>query len=87
MTAKRFLQSLAVSTYRLIETQSETAYDESFCFQGNSLAELLQHMMNKGLEFAQPEPSDEDSYRRLFSSVRALYLKAVPKPEEKRLGK
>ena len=62
----------------MIETQSEVAFDASYRFQGDSVAQLLQHMMNKGLEFAPPEPGDEAVYRRVFSAVRALYLKTVP---------
>jgi hypothetical protein len=82
LTSKRFLQSLALATCRLIETQSEVAFDESYRFQGENLAALLQHMMTKGLEFAPPEGGDEGTYRYLFQAIRALYLKAVPKPAE-----
>jgi hypothetical protein len=80
LTAKRYLQSLALATYRLIESGSEVAFDDSYRFQGDTLADLLQHMMTKGLEFASPEPGDESTYRHLFGAVRALYLKAVPEP-------
>ncbi len=83
LTSKRFLQSLALATCRLIETQSESAFDESYRFKGENLAELLQHMMTKGLEFAPPEAGDEGTYRYLFSAVRTLYLKTVPKPDDK----
>jgi hypothetical protein len=83
LTSKRFLQSLALSTCRLIETESEVAFDESYRFKGEKLTDLLQHMMTKGLEFAPPEAGDEGTYRYLFGAIRTLYLKAVPKPAEK----
>lgn len=76
--AQRYLQSLALSTYRLIETQNRTAFDDSLRFRGNSVAELLQHMTSKGLEFAKPEPGGEGTYRKLFDVVRSLYMEAVP---------
>jgi len=78
LAAKRYIQSLAVGAYRLIQTQAEGAFDDSYRFRGDTVAALLQHMLNKGLEFAPPEPGDEATYRHLFGVVRALYLQAVP---------
>jgi hypothetical protein len=77
-TSKRYLPSLAMSTYRLIETQNQTAFDETYRFRGGTIGELLQHMMNKGMSFAKPEPGDEATYRKLFVTIRTLYLKIVP---------
>lgn len=82
--AKRYVQALAVGTYRLIQTQAEAAFDDSFRFRGDTVAALLEHMLTKGLEFAPPEPGDEAIYRRLFGIVRALYLEAVPNAEGRR---
>jgi len=79
-TSKMYLQTLALATVRLIETQSEIAFDDSYRFQGNNLVELLQHLMKKGLEFAPAEPGDEATYKHVFRAVRALYLKAIPDP-------
>jgi hypothetical protein len=80
LSGKRYLQSLAVSTYRLIETQSSATFDDSYRFRGKTVGELLQHLMSKGLEFAPPEAGGEAVYRKLFSTVRAFYLKLVPEP-------
>ncbi|HVC94125.1 MAG TPA: hypothetical protein VND64_10570, partial [Pirellulales bacterium] len=41
LAAKRYVQSLALSTFRLIETQRPLAADESFCFNGKTVGELL----------------------------------------------
>ena len=80
--AERFLRSLALSTFRLIETNSELAFDKSYRFQGDSVAELLRHLMSKGLEFAPGEKGDEGVYRRLYDCVRGYYLKFVPDPNK-----
>ncbi|MGH7134653.1 MAG: hypothetical protein ACREHD_02875, partial [Pirellulales bacterium] len=61
--AQRFLRSLAMSTFRLIETNSSLAFDKSYRFQGDSVAELLQHLMSKGLEFAPAEKGGELIYK------------------------
>ena len=83
LVSKRYLQSLALATYRLIEAQSAAAFDDSYRFQGATLVELLQHLMTKGLEFAPPETGDEGTYRYLFGAVRTLYLQVVPDPGAK----
>lgn len=82
VAAERFLRSLAMSTYRLIETHSSLAFDRSFRFQGQSVGELLQHMVSKGLEFAPAEPGGEAVYRKLYYGVRTFYERLVPKPEK-----
>lgn len=81
LSAKRYLQTLAVSTYRLIETDNPAAFDDSYRFRGKTIGDLLQHMMSKGLEFAPPEAGGEVVYRKLFNTVRTFYLRLVPKPE------
>lgn len=78
LTSKRYLQSLAVATYRLIETQNQTAFDDSYRFRGSTIGELLQHMLNKGMLFAKAEPGGEGTYQKLYISVRTLYLEALP---------
>lgn len=78
ITAQRCLRSLAMSTFRLLEMQSASAFNDSYRFQGKSVAELLQHMTSKGLEFAPPEPGGEIAYRKLYNSIRNTYLRLVP---------
>ena len=82
LSAKRYLQTLAVSTYRLVETDNPAAFDDSYRFRGKTVGDLLQHMMSKGLEFAPAEAGGEPVYQKLFGSVRAFYLRLVPKPGE-----
>jgi hypothetical protein len=43
LAAKRYLQTLAVSTYRPIETDNRAAFDDSYRFRGKTIGELLQH--------------------------------------------
>jgi len=78
LSSKRFLQALALSTYRLIESESEIAFDESYRFSGTSVGQLIQHMLSHSLQFAPPEVGDEGAYLRTFVAIRTLYLKAVP---------
>jgi hypothetical protein len=78
-TAKCFVESLAVQTFRMFETESTAAYDGSFRFEGKTVGELLQHMMSKGLQFAPARPGGEPTYELLYNSVRGFYLDLVPK--------
>ncbi|HEX7377485.1 MAG TPA: hypothetical protein VF278_10250 [Pirellulales bacterium] len=80
--ADNFLRSLATSTFRLIATNSNVAFDQSYRFKGDSVADLLRHLMSKGLEFAPCEKGGEAVYRNLYNCVRGYYLDLVPKPDE-----
>lgn len=80
--AQNCLRSLALSTYRLIETESALAFDRSFRFQGKSVSDLLQHVAGKGLEFAPAAPGGEATYQKLFTCVRGYYLELVPDPSK-----
>lgn len=82
VAGEQFLRSLAMSTFRLIETDSALAFDKSYRFQGESVAELLRHLMSKGLELAPCEKGGEPVYRRLYTSVRGYYMQLVPKANE-----
>lgn len=70
---RRCLQSLALNVYRAIETNNHQAFDGSYRFEGNSVADLVHHMRTYGLEFAPPEAGDEGAYRELFFSLRTIY--------------
>ncbi len=78
-----FLRSLDKSTYRLIKTQGTAAFDESYRFQGKNVGELLQHLVQKGLEFAPAEPGGEVVYRKVYDCMRTFYLQLVPEAGEK----
>jgi serine/threonine protein kinase len=82
LAGKRFVQSLAESTFRLIETNSALAFDDSYRFRGKNVAELMQHLMSRGLQFARPEKGGEPTYRKLYDSIRGFYLKIVPFPNQ-----
>ena len=86
-SAKRYLQTLADATFRLIDTRSDVAFDPTYKFSGASVGELIQHMMNRGLEFAPPEVGDESTYRKLYPMFRQIYLKEVPKSSSASTGK
>lgn len=78
LAAKRYIQSIAMSTYRMLELGKDSVAGDSRKFKGKTVVELLQHMMSQGLEFAAPEPGDEGTYRKMFSLIRSIYLKANP---------
>ncbi|HEX4149969.1 MAG TPA: hypothetical protein VHY20_13315, partial [Pirellulales bacterium] len=59
VAGKHFLQSLAMSVYRAIETNDQRAFDGSYRFEGKCVAELLGHMYQYGLEYGGPETGDE----------------------------
>jgi hypothetical protein len=78
---KRYLQSLAASVLRLIETNDARVFDGSYVFEGDSVVDLVQHMCRYGLEFAPPEPGDEATYRKLFFAMRGVYRSTAPEAE------
>lgn len=80
--ARSFLESLAVQTFLLVETQDTAAFDGSYNFHGKTVAELLQHMIGKGLEFAPAPTGGESTYRTLYACVRGFYLELVPEPAD-----
>jgi len=73
LASKHFLQSLAASVYRLIETNDARVFDGSYRFVGDSAVDLVNHLTRYGLQFAPPEPGDEGTYRKLFFALRAIY--------------
>ena len=73
-SAKRYIQSLAANSARIIETNDPGVFDGSRKFAGTSIVELVSHMYGKSLEFATPERGDEAVYRKLFLGMRALYM-------------
>ena len=78
LPAKQCLERLQKSTKRLITSNNPAAYDDSYRIKADTVANLLRQMMNKGLEFAPPEPGGESVYKKLFIAVRAFYKELVP---------
>ncbi|HEV3345248.1 MAG TPA: hypothetical protein VG125_33025 [Pirellulales bacterium] len=83
-TARCSLEAMAVQTFLLVETQNTAAFDGSYRFHGKTVAELLQHMIGKGLEFAPAPPGGQKTYERLYDSVRGFYLELVPEPKKEK---
>lgn len=71
---KRYVQSLALGVFRLVETSDSRLFDGSYKFSGSSLVQLVGHLCRFGLEFAPPKPGDEGTYEKLFHGLRRLYL-------------
>lgn len=72
LAGKKYLQSLALGVFRMIETEDVRGFDGSYSFQGDSAAALVGHMHKFGLEFGPAQPGDEPVYRKLFFAMRAF---------------
>jgi hypothetical protein len=77
---KKYLQSLALGVFRLVETEDQRAFDGSFQFQGDSVADLVGHMHRNGLEFAPTGPGSEGVYHKLFFAMREFYRRLSRNP-------
>jgi hypothetical protein len=73
-TSKRFLQALWGGVQRAAATEDMSVFSGRLRFEGKSVADLLQHMCGSGLQFAPPGPGGEGVYRKLFQTMRELYL-------------
>lgn len=73
-TGKRYVQSLALGVFRLVETSDPRLFDGSYQFTGTSLVQFVGHLCRYGLEFAPPTPGDEGTYEKMFHGLRRLYL-------------
>lgn len=73
VAGKKYLQSLALGVFRMLETEDPRGFDGSYSFQGDSVVELVGHMHKFGLEFGPARPGDEAVYRKIFVSLRNLH--------------
>ncbi|PQO26490.1 hypothetical protein [Blastopirellula marina] len=78
--AEMHLQSMMLAIRRLKNVGKAngalniTRYDPNT--DGRNLATLLAYMARNGVEFAPPEPGDEDAYHTLFEMAKNLYVVA-----------
>ncbi len=82
-SGKRFLQSLAGSVYRAVDTGEIYGFDGSYRFKGDSVVDLVDHLYELGLHFVSPEPGDEGVYQKLFYAMRNLYTRLGAQEEGK----
>jgi hypothetical protein len=78
--SKVFLQSLLVQVNRLANSDDTSLFDRSTAFHGDSVVDLLRYMYHNGFLFAPPKPGAEETYRKLFKTMRELYLNLVAEP-------
>ncbi len=76
--ANRFVRSLALGVLRVLKSQDLAMLDGSKSFAGNSVVDLLLHMNQNSLVFAEPPPGGEELYKNLFLTMRGLYLSLTP---------
>jgi hypothetical protein len=79
-SGRRFLQSLLVQVHRLANSDDSALFERSLSFKGDSMVDLLRHMYHNGFLFAAPKPGGEEIYRKLFKSMRELYLNLLSEP-------
>ena len=77
---KRFVQSLLAQVHRLVNSDDTTLFERSLAFKGDSVVDLLRHMYHNGLMFASPKPGGEETYRKMFKTMRELYLNLISEP-------
>lgn len=75
LAGQRFLQSFAVGVHKMITREDQRAFDGSFRFEGDSVADLIGHMHKFGLKFDPRQPGDEGVYEKLFVTMRHFYLR------------
>ncbi len=73
LAGQRFLQSFAVGVHKMIMGEDQRAFDGSFRFAGDSVADLVAHMHKFGLKFEPRQPGDEGVYEKLFVTMRHCY--------------
>lgn len=78
--ARRYLQSLLAQVHRMINTDDRTFFDQSMQFTGDSVVDLLRYMYRNGMLFSPPQPGGEELYKKLFMTMRTLYLNTVIEP-------
>ncbi len=73
LAGERFLQSFAIGVVKMITEEDQRAFDGSFRFEGDSVADLVAHMHKFGLKFLPRQPGDEGVYQTLFATMRHFY--------------
>jgi hypothetical protein len=68
MEGKKFLRELAAS-YKLFQDPDVGNYFGKWVPRGRTVAELLQHMIDNGLQFAPALPGDETYYTAFYNSL------------------
>lgn len=71
--AQKCLERLSKDTQRLIASNNPAAFDDSYRIKADTVADLMRQMMNKGFQFAVPDPGGEVVYKRLFESAKVFY--------------
>jgi hypothetical protein len=79
---KQFLQSLALSVARVIETNDRQVFDGSLRFEGNNVLDLVRHLCRHGLEFGPPGAGDQRVYTKLYLAMRDIFLGTIPDAAE-----
>lgn len=74
----QFLQSQALAVHRAMATNRMETFDGTNQFVEDSVFELVRHMCRCGLQFAEPEPGDEPTYKKLLIAMREIYLHFYP---------
>lgn len=86
-SGKRFVQSLMAQVHRLVNSDDTSLFERSLAFNGDSVVDLVRHMYQNGFMYAPPKPGGEETYRKLFKTMRELYLNLISEPAVAAVGK
>lgn len=70
LEAKRYLAQLKDAITALRDPQAKNFLDNTWSAKGRTVAELVDYMRDKGLEFNAATPGDEAAYASLYDSLR-----------------
>ena len=61
-----------------VESKSAYSLSGDFAFQGDSLFQLLNHMVKNGMHFASPAKGKRHVYEKIYLAMRNLYMRCDP---------
>jgi hypothetical protein len=70
--AKRYLNLLEDAVRALQDPKAGNYFNQNWLAKGKNVAELVQYMSDKGLQFAPAVPGDADAYRALYHALQAF---------------
>jgi hypothetical protein len=76
ITAKQFLNNFDDAIRALQDPKASSYFNKTYVAQGETVRQLVDHMMTRGLTFAATTPGDETAYQALHSALAAYDVAA-----------
>ncbi len=71
--ARRFLDDLDAARTALAQPDAKNYFNGKYDFKGKTVAELVDHMITRGLRFARATGDDEAAYKALYDALHAYW--------------